>query len=387
MDILFLDQFSELGGAQRCLVELVAGVQRRCWRAHAAIPGDGPLAASLRTSGIPVHDLALGPYSLGPKSAADTIRFLANAPRLASAIRRLAQSTGAALLYVNGPRLMPAVALAQTGLPVVFHSHSMVSGAAARVLVAGGLRMTRSAIVAASRFAATQWRSASVIYGGVEGPRVSGAPRPAGRTARVGMIGRFAPQKRQREFCQAAAALARAGAGVEFVLCGDALFGDRRAQSYKEQALRAAPPALRYTGWCASVYEVFRELDLLVLPSAGEGGVPRVILEAFASGVPVLARDSGAVKEVVRDGENGFLLRSSEPPEIARRIVEVLSFPERLAAVRNCARRLWRERFTADRFRAEMLEFVARCAQPATSALRLQSAPVSNVIGHFPRKG
>jgi glycosyltransferase involved in cell wall biosynthesis len=374
MDILFLDQFSELGGAQRCLIELLAGVQRRRWQAHVAIPGDGPLSSSARGLGIPVHHLAIGPYSLGRKTTADTVRFLANAPLLAAAIRRLALSTEAALLYVNGPRLMPAVALAQTGLPLVFHSHSMVTGALARMLVTCGLRMSRSTIVAASRFAAAQWHNASVIYGGVEGPGVFSVPRSARKTPSVGMIGRFAPQKRQREFCQAAAALARANTGIQFVLCGDALFGDRRAEAYKEQALRSAPSTLHYTGWCDSVYEVLKDLDLLVLPSAREGGVPRVILEAFAAGVPVLARASGAVTEIVREGENGFLLHSSEPSEIARRIAQVLSFPERLAAVRDCARRLWIERFTAERFCGEMLEFVARFAQPVQLDLSYETS-------------
>src|SRR5579859_8167135 len=43
MTILFLDQFSDLGGAQRCLLDLLPAVRDRGWRAHVAAPGDGPL--------------------------------------------------------------------------------------------------------------------------------------------------------------------------------------------------------------------------------------------------------------------------------------------------------------------------------------------------------
>ncbi|MCC6857972.1 MAG: glycosyltransferase family 4 protein [Bryobacterales bacterium] len=380
MNILFLDQFSEWGGAQRCLADLVEGARRRLWQPHVALPGGGSLAVHLLARGIPVHELPAGRYSLGAKTAAEALRFLADAPRLARAIRRLAGSTGADLLFVNGPRLMPAAALAQTGLPAVFHSHSLVTGAAARAAVACALGAAGAAVVAASRFAAAQWPGARVIYGGVEGPAAMPPPQPAGGPARVGMIGRFAPQKRQREFCQAAAILACAGAGIRFVLCGDAIFGDRGAEAYKEQALRCAPGTLSYAGWRDSVYEILRDLDLLVLPSANEGGVPRVILEAFAAGVPVLARDSGAVPEAIREGENGFLLRSSEPAEIARRIAEVVSLPDRLAGVRERARQLWRERFTADRFRAEMLAFLSRRAAPFAASLRLAGARAGREI-------
>ena len=170
----------------------------------------------------------------------------------------------------------------------------------------------------------------------------------------VGMIGRIAPQKCQMQFVSAA----RQVLAAEFILCGDALFGDPAGERYRDEVLRLASGSVRWLGWRDDIYEVLSRLDLLVMPSAGEGGVPRVLLEAFAAGVPVLALDSGAVKEVVIEGRNGFLLASSDPAEMARRIQEVLAQRERLKAVAEQAHCTWRERFTRERYVAGIRELL-----------------------------
>ena len=76
--ILFLDQFSELGGAQQALLDTVDAVQRRGWKRAVLLPGDGPLveAASIARH-VPVGRDSLWPVSLGNKSAADSIAFRA----------------------------------------------------------------------------------------------------------------------------------------------------------------------------------------------------------------------------------------------------------------------------------------------------------------------
>jgi glycosyltransferase involved in cell wall biosynthesis len=361
MTVLFLDQFSELGGAQLCLLDLLRGVRSRGWNASVAVPGNGALRRRIEELGIPVHSLDLSAYSLGQKRPRDVARFLCDQPKLIFAIRRLVTSTAASVVYVNGPRVLPAVSAAHTAVPVLFHSHNRISPGAGRMLVQLGIRATRATVAAASRFAAAQWGQAHVVYGGVEGPATI-LPTPARARPRVGMIGRFTPQKRQLEFCTAAAELARRGADIEFVLCGDAVFGDPASHAYKEEVLRTSPSSLHYIGWSDSIYEVLREIDLLVMPSTDEGGISRVVLEAFAAGVPVMACGTGAVAEAIEDGVTGFLLRSPEPADIAYGVRELLGNRDRMAAVAKDARELWRKRFTAERFRSEMLEVIERTA-------------------------
>jgi glycosyltransferase involved in cell wall biosynthesis len=70
--------------------------------------------------------------------------------------------------------------------------------------------------------------------------------------------------------------------------------------------------------------ELLNRLKLLVLPSYTEG-VPTIILEAMACGVPVVATPVGGIPDVVRDGETGFILEDNTPPEIARVILQALA--------------------------------------------------------------
>ena len=360
MRILFLDQFAELGGAQRSLAELLPAVDDAGWEPHVAVPGDGGFVRLLRERSIPVHNLSLGSYSLGRKSLWDAARFLYDLGTVASEIRSLSERLEPTVVYVNGPRLMPAVSRAGLGRPVVFHAHNYVSAWNGRFLVAAALRRTDATVIAATRFVARQWnRPARVVYGGVEGPgeKWSRAPKKTG--PRIGLIGRFAPSKCQKEFVLAATELEREWPSAEFILCGDARFGDNRGRRYKNKVLAVAPPSVRSLGWRDDVYEVLARRDLLVAPSTTEGGIPFVILEAFAAGVPVLASAVGDTAEVIVDGQNGFLLLSPTASTIARRLRELVPQSDRLAAVSACAYRLWQDKFTVERYRREIWEVVA----------------------------
>jgi glycosyltransferase involved in cell wall biosynthesis len=368
MKILFLEQYAEAGGAQRCLLDLLPGVRAAGWEAHVALPEDGPLTPLLRERGAQVHFLSLGRYPSGRKSLADGIRFVANLPALAGEIRTLADRIGAALLYVNGPRLLPAVTAVRR--PILFHAHSAVPAASGGTLARTALRRSGAGVIAVSRFLAERWRRPAqgpvrVIYSGVEGPPTPLLARTPGGP-RVGLIGRIHPQKGQKELVLAARELASARPEAEFVLCGAALFGDPRAERYQQEVLSLAPPSVRYLGWRDDVYGVLADLDLLVVPSAEEGGVPRVILEAFAARVPVLALESGAIPEFIVDGENGFLLASATAAQLAARLNELLPQRERLRSVAAAGQRTWRERFTADRYRAEVLAAISEAVSPSS---------------------
>ena len=100
-------------------------------------------------------------------------------------------------------------------------------------------------------------------------------------------------------------------------------------------------------------------LDLLVVPSIGEPGAPRVILESYASGVPVVAFPAGGIPEILHDGKTGFLAQPSTPAALAEKILEVVSHESTLAAVALGGHELWKSQFTVERYRQEMLAIMA----------------------------
>ena len=63
--------------------------------------------------------------------------------------------------------------------------------------------------------------------------------------------------------------------------------------------------------------DYYRASDVFVLPSASGEGFPMVVLEAFASGVPVVATTAGGQVDVVREGQTGMLVSPNSPRELA----------------------------------------------------------------------
>jgi glycosyltransferase involved in cell wall biosynthesis len=356
MTILFLDQFDDLGGAQLCLLDFMPRLRRQGWEVHAALPGTGAFAARLQEYGVCIHVLPLRKYNAGFKTPLDVLRLMANLPALSEAIRGLAELIRPGLIYVNGPRLLPAVARARVNAPVVFHSHNRVTARNGRMLAQHAIWSTKATVFAASRFAAACWDRAHVVYGGVPGPAAEFVRRTPS-VPRVTLAGRIEEPKRQREFVLAARELP----DVEFCICGDVRAGDRKAERYKQDVIRLAPASVKFLGNRPSIYPVLQETALLVLPSAGEGGFPRVLMEAFAAGVPVLARNSGAVPEILVDGRNGFLLESADPVSMARRIRTILDQPARMEETAAHCRQLWRENFTAERYAEDIWRIVRKC--------------------------
>ncbi len=370
MNVLFLDQYSDLGGAQMCLLDVLPAARERRWSLHVVAPGQGPLGHRATARGAAFDSLPGGRYSLGRKSPADAARFAWDTRRWAAMVRRLARQSNANLIYVNGPRLLPAVWAAGMDRPVLFHCHNRLPQRYAAWLAGQSLRATKATVAAACRFAAAPLEPyvsperLHLVYNGVPpgAPRVI-RPGVNGRR-RIGVIGRVAPEKGQETFLRAARLIAAATPDCEFVICGEALFGDPVAQRYQTllQELAAGLP-VRFLGWRDDVYNVLSGLDLLVVPSIREPATTRVILEAYACGVPVVAFPSGGISEIVIDGRTGFHVEHMAPEALASRICLILKHPDRLQDAAAGGLALWRERFTLQRYQHEITELMERAAR------------------------
>jgi glycosyltransferase involved in cell wall biosynthesis len=369
MNVLCLDQFSELGGAQRCLLDLLPAFADRGWTAHVAAPGNGPLAERAMASRATADRIPCGSYNSGRKTAGDMARFALETPQLARRIGALIRRHDAGLVYVNAPRLLPAAALAaRWGPPLLFHTHSYLEGYVRRI-AGWSLRMARAAVVASCRFVA--WpllpycgdRGVRVVYNGVAAGGRPRGPLPEGRREadfRIGVIGRIAPEKGQADFLRAARLLHRDVPRCRFLICGAPLFSDPGALRYRSEleALAENLP-VEFTGWKENVEGVLASLDLLIVPSAPVDATPRVILEAFAAGVPVVAFASGGIPEIVEHNVTGFLVERRSPLELASALRHLLlREPHRLCEVARRALAKVREDFSLERYRRQMLETI-----------------------------
>ena len=155
-----------------------------------------------------------------------------------------------------------------------------------------------------------------VVYNGVDTQRFHPLV-PASATASLGPIvtvGRLVPQKNHALFLRAAQRLAGEIPGVRFVIVGD---GPLRA-SLAAQALRLGiSDRVDFAGERSDVSELLRGASVFWLTSRWEG-LPNVVLEALASGVPVVATDVGGTRELVRAGVEGFVVASEDHDAFVR---------------------------------------------------------------------
>ena len=167
------------------------------------------------------------------------------------------------------------------------------------------------------------WAKVQVVHCGVDEAFLAVQPTPVPCRLRFVCVGRLCEQKGQLLLIDALHQLRQVtGLPVELVLAGD---GDMRgAIEARIQALQL-DTAVRITGWIGSA-EVKTELDgarALVLPSFAEG-LPVVLMEAMALGRPVISTLVAGIPELVRDGQEGWLVPAGD--------VEAL-----VGAMRDCA--------------------------------------------------
>jgi len=149
-------------------------------------------------------------------------------------------------------------------------------------------------------------RRIHVIYNGIDTDRFHPAA-PAGLGPIV-TIGRVVEQKNHGLFLEAAAQLAPLVPEARFVIVGEG--GLRPMLEARAQSLGIAA-RVTFAGERRDVETILRTASLFWLTSRWEG-LPNVVLEAMASGVPTIATDVGGTRELVRSGVDGFVVPSGE---------------------------------------------------------------------------
>jgi len=141
----------------------------------------------------------------------------------------------------------------------------------------------------------------------------------------IGAVTRLAAQKDPTTLVRAAGAVLRDLAGAHLVVVGD---GPLRGECERLVAALGIAPRVRLTGIRRDVAALMGAFDVLALTSLWEG-LPRVIPQAMAAGVPIVASAVDGVTEVIEDGRTGLLVPPGNPDVLAGRLRALLLEPGR----------------------------------------------------------
>lgn len=106
----------------------------------------------------------------------------------------------------------------------------------------------------------------------------------------------------------------------------------------------------------SEIWQHLARVSYMVVPSVWYEGFPRTIIEAFASGVPVIASRLGSLAEVVSDGRTGLLFNPGDDEDLAAKLAWAQSHPQDMVRMGQAARQEYESRYTPERNCVELLD-------------------------------
>ncbi len=281
--------------------------------------------AAVRCSQSPLYELGMrGRFDLRP----------------AFEIARLVDRAGYRLLHAHTPRtaMICCLAARRCGVPWVYHVHSPTARDSTRrwqnllnrLIERWSVRSARR-LIAVSKSLRQQMERAGVdprrlvvVHNGV--PRMQPAPfraLPCG-TWTLGTVALFRPRKGTEVLLEALALLRRQGFQVRLRAVGP--FETPQYEAHLKGLCRRLDldPVVEWAGFSDQVPAELARMDLFVLPSLFGEGLPMVVLEAMATGTPVVATQVEGIPEAISDGRDGLLVPPGDAGELAATIARVL---------------------------------------------------------------
>ncbi|MBI4387758.1 MAG: glycosyltransferase, partial [Candidatus Omnitrophica bacterium] len=158
----------------------------------------------------------------------------------------------------------------------------------------------------------------------------------------VAMVARMSHQKDHVTFLEAAQKIVARLPSTRFILVGDGPCRPMIESKVKELGLTGS---VRILGARHDAWEIVQHVDCCVLATHFEG-CSNVILEAMAAGKPVVATDVGGNRELIVDGETGFLIPPKNPMVLANMVLEILENPEKANMIGQRAQNRIAQNFT-----------------------------------------
>lgn len=372
--VLFFDNVPILGGAEQSLLDILRGLDRTAFEPIVLLTSPGPLAERAQSLGIPVDYVRIPAAILKRKRYninLFSVRTLWDAFRLLPVILRVAlviRRERIDVVHTNTLKthLIGGLAGRLCGRRVVWHFRDILVRDSLRLWMVRLSYGLSDRVIAISGAVRDQFGPGypgsriNVIHNSIDGKELrSVAAASDGRSIRrefglpvnarlVGMVGQIARWKGQEYFIRAAAALARRYPGVYFLIVGDVLFEE---WEYKFQMLELVKQLglerrAIFTGQRSDVYGVLRELSVMTHCSIEPEPFGRVLIEAMALRVPVVATGGGAVDEIIRHGENGLIVPPRDEAALAAAVSAVLDGTVPAGALTERALTAVRERFS-----------------------------------------
>ena len=307
--VLYVQPVAERGGSDQALLRMIRTLPRPSFTCHVAVPAPSPMADELRAAGATVHVVPMRRLT-GSGGAGYWLGYAAAWPLTVVRLALLARRVKADIVHTNSLHsLYGWAAAAITRRPHVWQAREIVVQSHAALQLERFLAQHFAVkVVCMSQAIADQLDPANVevVYETVDPAEFR--PELAGRfrdrvgipddTPLVGAVGRIDTWKGFDVLLDTFERAKRRRADLHLVVAGAPVTG--KEQLAIDLATRATQlPDVHWLGPRTDTPELFADLDLFVLPSTEPEPYGIVVVEALASGAPVVVTDAGGAPEIV----------------------------------------------------------------------------------------
>jgi glycosyltransferase involved in cell wall biosynthesis len=305
----------------------------------------------------------------------------------ANKVAKIVRQGGYRILHGHTVRtaLIGSLASRMAGVPMVYHVHSpaardstrhwmnRINATVERLSLRSTSRVIAVSQALADYLAAEGFDPArvTVVYNGVPGPaRLPCRMTPVGCWT-LGIVALFRPRKGLEVLLDAMATLLRQGIPVHLRAVGTFESAKYEAEIAARVRRLQLTGQISWTGFTRQIESELRRMDLLVLPSLFGEGLPMVMLEAMAAGVPVVASRVPGVPEAIRDGHEGVLVDPDNSDKLAQAIAALINGCYNWENLRVCA------------FERHARQFSDRAMAAGVAAVYRKVLPTDKVSSEF----
>lgn len=340
--LLYLDTEASWRGGQEQLLSLMHGLEKKGHEVHLAAPPDAPLARRCRELGLPVHSFRQR-AEFSPSGLVRLLRILGQQPF--------------DVVHSNTPRTLITAATAArlrhrplciSSRRVIFPLRSPLSRLKYNWTLHGVIAICRS-IQSVLVEAGVNPDLIRVVYEGVDLDWYDQLEKPPFERGLdevlIGMVAHMSHEKGHADLLQAASLLASRFPEARYILIGDGALREDLRRQCRQSRLEGL---VRFTGFRDDSEALMKHLDIFCLPSHSEG-FSSALLAAMANRLPSVVTRVGGNRELVLDGETGFLVPPADPPELAEALWRLLQSPRLRHRMGQAARVRVEENFTLEK--------------------------------------
>ncbi|MFA9398101.1 MAG: glycosyltransferase family 4 protein [Clostridiaceae bacterium] len=341
INILFLHAGAEMYGADKVMLDLICNLDKSKYTAYVILPTEGVLVDALKKENINVQVI---PYPImrrkyfNPKGI---IQYIFRVIKYSKMIGKIAKQNHINIVHTNTSATIEGCYVSRRlKIPQLWSIHEIIVSPKIMYKVTSWLIAKYSSITITDSGAVKKHLDASgyfkegavkVIYNGVNGEHFMPDSEcrylydewDIPKDARIiGMMGRVNSWKGQGDFLKASNILMAKHPDLYTVFVGSAFEGEE----WREKELTDAIAMSNYKdriitrGYRDDSKGIYKLYDVFVLPSTNPDPLPTVVLEAMATGKPIVGYKHGGVCEMVRDGCNGLLAEVSNHEDLAAKI-------------------------------------------------------------------